>query len=64
MRSQNFPIVESDMLTEVLVFLLYEELTQVLSGKIRAKPIEDIVKKVDTFTHKFKVRMSLLSSIP
>lgn len=64
MRSQNFPIVESDLLTEILVFLLYEELSQVLSGKIKATPIKKIVNKVDAFTNKFKVRMSLLFYVP
>lgn len=48
MRSQRFPIIESEVLSEILVFEIYEELEYVLEGKAEPVPLtrlDEIIKK-------------------
>lgn len=58
MRAQNFPVVESEVLSELLVFLLFEELSKVLEGQAEAIPIKEINKKVTSFTEKYQMHLA------
>jgi len=64
MRAQNFPVVESDILREILVLLLYDVLSHVLTGKVQATPIGRIVNEIEAFTKKYEVRISVLTHVP
>jgi hypothetical protein len=64
MRAQLFPIVESQLLRELLVFELYEELSQVLSGRRKATPITKINETVKQYTKKYKFRVAGGSHLP
>lgn len=55
-RAQNFPIIESEILSEILLFQLYEELSRILEGATIAVSIQEIDRKIKTFTQKYEVR--------
>lgn len=49
MRAQQFPIIEAEMLGEILVFDVHEALLDVLSGKTKATPLTEIFAKADEY---------------
>lgn len=63
-RSQNFPVVESDLLSEILICELYEKLIKVIEGSIKAETKESIVEKFGAFEKRYKERRSMLSREP
>jgi hypothetical protein len=56
MKSQRFPIVQSEILSELLVFQLYEELCAVLNGHIGAVPLMQIDDLVKSYADKYDMR--------
>jgi len=58
MRSQHFPIIESELLCELLVFQLYEELSRVLEKGVEPTPINKINERVKEDTKKYRLRMA------
>lgn len=62
--SKSFPVVESDILSEILVFQLYEELSNVLDGNKPAIPIEEIERLIIAFKKKYQIRRSMISNMP
>lgn len=60
-QTQNFPVVGSEILTEILFFQLYEKLSRILEGAATAVSIQEIDGKIKTFTQKYEVRESMFS---
>lgn len=64
MRAQNFPVVETDVLGQILIFRLFDELQDVMMKKVRASPIGTIISRIELFEAKYEVRMSSSTYIP
>lgn len=62
--SKSFSVVESDILSEILIFQLYEELSNVIDGYKQATPIEEIERLISAFKVKYQIRTSMMSSMP
>jgi hypothetical protein len=48
-RSQQFPIVEQEILHEIFVFEIYDKLKHVLGKNISATPLRSIYRKIEAF---------------
>jgi hypothetical protein len=59
-RAQRFPVIEAEVLSELLVFQLYEELDSVLRGKSELLPILEIDAIVTTYEARYQPRMSTI----
>jgi len=55
MRSQRFPIIESEILSEILVFEIYQELNSVLEGKSEPIEILQLDQIIKTRTEKLEM---------
>jgi len=64
MRAQNFPIVETDILGEILIFQLFDKLLEVMSNKAAAIPIRTIIATIKAFEAKYSVRRAESTYIP
>lgn len=64
MRAQNFPVVETDILGEILIFQLFNALLDVLDKKAPATPIRTLIEEIKTFEAKYTVRRSAMTYIP
>ncbi|GJM76499.1 hypothetical protein HMSSN036_87150 [Paenibacillus macerans] len=60
MRAQNFPISESELLEEIMIFDLYEKLKSYLKGNIEASSNKEISSKINEFEVRYT--MSLVIS--
>jgi hypothetical protein len=56
MRKQRFPVSESDLLIEVLAFLIFDRLEVVLSGKESALPIGEVKMALHNAAAKYECR--------
>jgi len=56
MRKQRFPVSESELLVEILAFLVFERLEAVLSGQDSALPVSEIERVLHTAVSKYKER--------
>jgi hypothetical protein len=64
MRSQQFPIILSDILGELLVYELYDQVTDYLAGKLRGQPLSEIRHKLEVFKSSYKLtRQSACSDV-
>lgn len=61
MKSQCFPIY-SEILSELLCFLIYDKLTKILNGASSGTPWQDIPSLIQKFTCKYEKRMSFMIS--
>lgn len=55
MKAQNFPVLESDLLEEIMIFDLYEQLLGFLDNKRRSIPSQSISKRINEFEKKYKL---------
>ena len=53
MRCQSFPIIESELLQEILCFEIQETLKAVLNGKQDAVPLQVVEEKIKQFQRKY-----------
>ena len=53
MRCQSFPIIESELLEEILSFEIKEAVQAVLNGKQDAVPLEVVQEKIEQFQRKY-----------
>lgn len=53
-RAQRFPVFEREVLSEIMVFQLYEELDVVLRGESAALPLSEIDAVIRTYEQKYK----------
>lgn len=64
MRSQQFPIILSDILGELIIYELYDQVTDVLEGRLSARPLNEIKSKVEEFRNSYKLmRQSICGDI-
>jgi hypothetical protein len=56
MRKQRFPVSESELLSEILAFLVFERLEAVFSGEESALPIHEIHRALHAAAAKYKMR--------
>ena len=63
-QAQNFPILESEILSEILVFQLYEELSQTLEGNKAATSIPEMQELLNSYEKKYQERRSSMSTMP
>jgi hypothetical protein len=56
MRSQQFPVIESEILSEILIFQLHDELELVLQEKSDALPLRVVDKLVKKYEKKYELR--------
>lgn len=54
MKSQLFPVFESDILSELLIYRIFEELSKTMSGEIPAAKIQMIDMKIESFRIEYK----------
>jgi hypothetical protein len=54
MRSQQFPVVLDEIVSELVINDLYEELMAVLNKKSQAEPLSQIDKKIKIFEKRYK----------
>lgn len=54
MRNQSFPIIESELLEEILAFEIYEKLKAVLRGQSNATSLKIIDEKIKQFEGKYE----------
>lgn len=55
MRSQRFPVSESDALDEIVTIALYEKLLSVLSAKSSGTPYGEIEQRIATFVQEHEI---------
>lgn len=55
MRTQKFPIIVSEILSEILIFELYEEIISVLKKKSKPVSFTLLDKNIKDYTKKFKM---------
>jgi len=55
MRSQQFPIVTSELLSEILVFEIHGKLEEILEGTDTPEPRRDIYARLKTYEDKYKM---------
>lgn len=58
MRAQNYPVVEGEILSELLIFQLYDELSRVLKGEAYPVAIDTINMRVKDYTEKYQMMMA------
>lgn len=56
MRSQRFPIIESEILSEILVFEIYKELNAVLEGQSKPLSLTQLDEIIKDYSEKYKMR--------
>jgi hypothetical protein len=54
MRSQQFPIVPSDLLREILFFEIHGKLEQILKGTAAPEPMREIYARLKTYKEKYE----------
>lgn len=57
MKCQLFPIIQSEILSELLLFQLFDQLKITLEKKDNPIPLKDIYKIVDNFKDKYKLAL-------
>lgn len=55
MKAQNFPVLESNLLEEIMIFDLYEQLLEFLDNKRRSISYQSISKRINEFEEKYKL---------
>lgn len=58
MKAQNFPVLESDLLEEIMIFDLYEQLLEFLDNQRRSISNQSISKRINEFEKKYKLAFS------
>jgi hypothetical protein len=56
-HAQRFPVIEAEVLSELLVFQLYEELDSVLRGESEPLPISEIDAIITNYEARYQLRM-------
>lgn len=55
MKAQRFPISESELLEEIMIFDLYEQLVEFLDNKRKSVLNQEISKRINHFEKKYRL---------
>jgi hypothetical protein len=64
MRAQNYPVVEDEIVSELLIFQLYDELSRVLKGEAYPVAIDTFNVRVKDYMEKYHMRMAVGLHVP